>query len=272
VTGGRFTLRPLLAFALCAASSVGAPRVAQGEERETPETPAAPADPVRNATSAGAFVPLTVLASVDRARGFGMGFGGYDTAQKTGRLVSFAEAHVWGPLALRIGAQSNADGQRIGPSVAGRLAFLSEKKHGLDAAVSLAYNAEGFTELEGEIEVLLAFGKTVGNWQLLSNFVYGQDPEGKERDAELRLAALCHLGSVYYLGLDGRSRVDLELADEKATGARSEPMYDIEVGPVFDLALGPVVIGLHGGFAAVEHEGSNPRFGAVALAGLGTAL
>jgi hypothetical protein len=257
---------------VCGVLSVATPKLARAELRESPPATPAPSDAVRDATFAGSFVPLTVLASVDRARGFGMAFGGYDSAAKTGRLVSFAEAHVWGPLALRIGAESNAGGRRIGPSVAGRLAFLSEQKHGLDAALSLAYNAEGFTELEGELEVLLAFGKRLERWQLLTNLVYGQDPEGRERDGELRLAALCQLGSVYYLGLDARGRVDLELEDEGAAGGQGEPKYDIDVGPVLDLALGPVVVGLHGGFAAVQYEGMAPRFGAVALAGLGSAL
>ena len=255
----------------CAALCLASPRPARAEQREAPPPTPAPVDPVSDATRAGTFLPLTVLASVDRTRGFGMAFGGYDSAVKSGRLVSFAEAHVWGPLALRIGAQSNADGQRIGPSVAGRLAFLSERKHGLDAAVSLAYNTEGFTELEGELEVLLALGKSVGDWQLLGNFVYGQDFEGRERDGEVRLAALCHLGSVYYLGLDGRGRIDLEL-EEDGSRVGGEPKYDVDVGPVFDVLLGPVVVGLHGGLAAVQYDGSAPRFGAVALAGLGTAL
>lgn len=260
-----------VAFALlCASLFVALPRPARAEQPDVPARPAA--DPVRDATSAGGFVPLTVLASVDRARGFVMGFGGYDSATRTGRLVSFAEARVWGPLALRIGAQSNAGGERIGPSIAGRLAFLSEEKQGLDAAVSVGYNAEGFSELEGEVEIVLAFGKRVRSCQLLGNVVYGQDPEGHERDGELRLAALGQLGSIYYLGLDGRGRVDLGLEDEGASGAHGEPLYDIDAGPVLDLALGPVVVGLHGGVAALSYAGAPPRFGAVALAGLGAAL
>jgi hypothetical protein len=223
------------------------------------------------ATQAGNFLPLTLPASVVRASASGAAYGGYDSAAQNARVVSFAEARIYGPFALRIGAQSSGASERIAPSVTGRLQFVSEPKHGVDAALALAYNAEGFTELEGELEVLLAVGKTFGNLRLLGNLAYGQDVEGEERDGELRAAALYHLGSVYYLGLDARGRIDL--GSETATlGTQQESEYDLDIGPVLNLALGPVVVGMHGGVSALQRPGGDTRWGAVVLAGLGTAL
>jgi hypothetical protein len=260
----------ILGVAACALLGVTVPRVVFAEQRDEP-TPAAPANLVRDTTSAGGFLPLTLPASVGPARVFAAGFGGYDSASRGARFVSFAEGHVWGPFALRIGAQTTGAGQTIAPSIAGRVQFLSEPKHGLDAAFSLAYNTEGFTELEGEIEAVLAIGKNFGNWQLLANVAYGQDPEGRERDGEFRAAALCRLGTIYYVGLDGRGRVDLKV-DGDAAAAHAEPSYDVDVGPVLNIALGPVALGAHAGFSSLQYSGSDPRFGVLALAGLGTAL
>ncbi len=155
--------------------------------------------------------------------------------------------------------------------MAARLQFLSETKHGVDAAFSLAYNAEGFTEFEGEIEAVLAFGKSIGRWRLLGNAAYGQDGEGAERDAEFRAAAFCHLGTIYYLGFDGRGRFGLG-SDPAKLSAHSEPLYDADVGPVFQVALGPLALGAHVGISMLDLVHSDPRFGVIALAGLGSAL
>jgi hypothetical protein len=43
---------------------------------------------------------------------------------------------------------------------------------------------------------------------LFANLVYGQDPEGRERDGEVRLASLYDLGGLQ-LGVDARVRLDL---------------------------------------------------------------
>jgi hypothetical protein len=202
-----------------------------------------------------------------------MAFGGYDSAARNARLVSFAEARLYGPLALRFGAQSTAASERIAPSLAARLQVLSQATQGLDAAVSLAYNAEGFSELEGELELVVALGRTLGNWRLLANFAYGQAPEAKERDGELRTAALYHFGARYFLGLDARGRLALGSdAEEQQHREHEEPKLDADAGPVFDVTLGPFVLGAHAGLSALEFEDAEARFGAVALLGLGAAL
>jgi hypothetical protein len=231
---------------------------------------APPQNPVQSATSGGNFLPLTLPADVGRTHAFAFAYGGYDSAAQNARLVSFAEARLYGPLALRISAQSTGASEKIAPSVAARLQFLSAEKQGVDAAFSLAYNAEGFTEFEGEIEAVLAFGKSIGRWRLLANVAYGQDGEGAERDAEFRAAAFCHLGTLYYLGFDGRGRFGLG-SDPAKLSAHDEPLYDADVGPVLHVALGPIALGAHVGFSLLDlvHD---PRFGVLALAGLGSAL
>ncbi len=64
----------------------------------------------------------------------------------------------------------------------------------MDGAVAVLYKAEGFNEPEGEIELVLSAGKRLGRTMLLANLAYGQDPEARERDGEVRAAALVRVG------------------------------------------------------------------------------
>lgn len=267
---GRGAMRRVM-LAAATLVGLGGARVAAAEERDgvTPETRDSP---VEETARAGSFQPLTLPASVVEMRGFAMAYGGYDSASRDPRLVSFAEARVYGPLALRFGAQTNSATGEIAPSLGGRVQLLSQANHGLDAAAFLAYNAEGFTELEGELEGGLAFGRTFGTWQLLLNLVYGQDLEGKERDGEVRTSVLYHLPPRYHFGIDGRARFDLGEEENGDAKARFEPVFDVDVGPAMSVTLGPLVAGIHGGFAALRFEGTPARYGVVALGGLGAAL
>lgn len=246
-------------------------RLVPAEERDE-AVPRAPQNAVEEAARAGSFQPLTLSASVVKTHGFAMAYGGYDSASQNPRLVSFAEARLYGPLALRFGAQTNAVTGRVAPSLGGHVQLLSQANHELDAAAFLAYHAEGFTELEGELEGGLALGRSFGDWQVLLNLVYGQDFEGRERDGEVRTSVLHHLRPRYHLGIDGRVRFDLGEEEAEQGGAHHEPIFDVDVGPVVSLTFGPLVAGVHGGFAAMKLEGGPPRYGVVALGGLGAAL
>ena len=248
--------------------SFAAPHLARAEQRDLPVPPASP---VSEAARSGSFLPLTLPADVGGARILTAAYAGYDSAARASRLLAFVDARLYGPLAFRLGAQSAGASGRVAPSAAARLQFLSEATLGLDAALSVAYNAEGFTEFEGEIEAALAFGKTFGSWRLLANVAYGQDPEGRERDGEFRAAALHRFGASYYAGFDGRCRIDLG-ADTAELREHDESALDVDLGPVMNLVLGPVIFGVHAGFSAVQPGDRDTRFGVVALAGIGSGL
>jgi hypothetical protein len=155
--------------------------------------------------------------------------------------------------------------------VGARAQLLSEQEHGVALAVALFYQAEGFTEPEGEIETTFALGKRWGRLLLLGNLSYGQDPEGNERDGEVSAAGLVRLVPWAQLGLDGRGRFDLGSNRAKRQLSK-EPTYDVDAGPVLQLALGPVALAAHAGVSVFDRLGDQTRFGLVALAGLGTAF
>ena len=97
---------------------------------------------------------------------------------------------VWGPFAIRGGAEYSNVRKEARPTIGGRVQLLRQERHGVDGSLSVFYRPEGFTEPEGEIETFVSLGRRFDRISVLGNLVYGQDPEGNERDGELRFASL----------------------------------------------------------------------------------
>jgi hypothetical protein len=230
------------------------------------------ADAPRRMAGTGAFLPLTQSATLNGQRASGVAMGGYDSARKGGLFGAAAEARVWKGLTLRGGAAyigstgSTGSTGSLRPSFGARYQFLSEAHHGIDGGLGVFYQPEGLTEPEGEIEAVLSAGSHVGGTYLAGNLVYGQDPDGNERDGEVRVAVLQPLGTRVFLGLDARLRFDMG-----SRPATTEPQLDAVAGPVATVVAGPVALLLQGGVAALRMKGSN-SYGAVVLGGLGHAF
>lgn len=214
---------------------------------------------------AGMFLPLTMGASTTSQRGFTRAFGGYDSARRSARAESTTDATLIGPLAARVTIEY---GERVGalrPGGGLRLQTLHQDRHGVDMTVGAFYRAEGFTEAEGEFEGVFAFARHLDHWGLFANLVYGQDPEGNERDGEVRLATLYELGRMQ-LGVDSRTRFNLGHQGAKQN-SKGEASMDTQTGAMVTYAIGPVAFLAHAGFSGMQNHG-NFRAGAVALAGL----
>lgn len=239
------------------------------DRREAPLP--SPESSVQRASRAGAFLPLTLFPNAGEAAAIAAGYAGYDGAREGARLHSFAEVRLYRPVAFRVGVQSRRVGDSVSPSAMARVQLLSRAEQGIDGALALAYKAEGFNEPEGEVELVMAFGGAVGSWRMLGNFAYGQDPEGAERDGELRAAVLRTFAVRYTLGLDARGRFDLGSERSKLL-AKNEPRFDLDVGPAFMVAMGPLQLGAHAGLSAFDRVSAPARAGFFAMAGVGTAL
>lgn len=246
-------------------------QLAAAQDRSEPPPPSEETT-VQRTSRSGGFLPLTLFPNVgDDARAIGAGYAGYDGARDSARLQSFAEARIYGPLALRVTVQSRDVGELVSPGAMARLQLLNRAKHGVDGAVALAYKAEGFNEPEGELELVLVVGGSLGNWRLLGNLAYGQDPEAYERDGEVRAAVLRTFATRYTLGLDARGRFDLGSERSKLL-EKDEPRFDLDVGPALMVAVGPLQLGLHSGLVAFNRVSGPTQTGVFAMAGLGTAL
>lgn len=261
---GRYRLASILAGLV----AIGAEeRSTHAQEVEVVE-PAPREEPAFAATSAGAFLPQTLSAQVGSVPVFAFGSGGYDSTRRGPLVDAAVEAHVWGPFALRVQTAYSNDTARMRPSVAGRVQLLRQERHGIDGTLTVFYKTEGFTEAEGEIETFASIAHRFRFITLVGNLVYGQDPEGNERDGEVRATAF-HQGRWLMLGLD--SRVRFALGTQHGRAATSEPVFDFMGGPVATVAAGPVAIFAQAGPSAFELANSSARVGFAALAGLGAA-
>jgi len=149
--------------------------------------------------------------------------------------------------------------------------LLTQQRHAVDGSLSVFYRAEGLTEPEGEIETVIAIGRQLGPTALIGNLAYGQDPEGRERDGEIRGAVLTRFGRHFLAGVDGRWRFDLG-SDRAKLRAANEPTFDLDAGPVAAMTLGPISVLAHSGVSVVRRLGQDATAGLIALGGLGTSF
>jgi hypothetical protein len=264
---GPFSIACTLALAVLAAVLCSAGRAAaEADDRG----PAERADSgAALSAGAGMFLPTTIAARTDSQTGYVRALGGYDSARRSAQFEALADVTIIGPLAARVGVLYSERPNSFRPSLGLRVQALSQEKMGLDMGIGAFYRPEGFTEAEGEIELVLAFGRTFGRLGTFANIVYGQDPEGAERDGEVRLGALYAVTELLQAGLDARLRLDLgsEGGDRRTEGGAE---YDVIVGPTASYALGPIAAIAQAGFSVFGTQ--QAKLGAVALLGVAGVL
>jgi len=135
---------------------------------------------------------------------------------------------------------------------AARVQVLRAGRHGLDGAVLASYEPEGFREAEGMIAVGLEAGLRLGAVDAIGEVAFGQDPEGDDRQLNVRAAALAGDGGLRYGGA-GRLRVDVLSDDVKRVG-RGEADLEADAGPVASVTWNHVVLSGQVGIAVVKRS------------------
>jgi hypothetical protein len=238
---------------------------ARAQETEI-EKPIAPPPEIATAVRDGALLASTLTPRVGATAALAFGFAGYDGARSAPIGSATAEVSVWGPFALRGGAEYSSDRKAMRPSIGGRVQLLRQERQGVDGSLSVFYRPEGFTEPEGEIETFVSVGRRFDRLVVLGNLVYGQDPEGNERDGEIRFASLYAMGR-WTLGVDSRLR--FAIGTQKSAMAQSEPKFDLLAGPVAAATVGPVAFFAQAGPSVLKVTGST-SVGVAALGGVGS--
>jgi hypothetical protein len=222
------------------------------------------------AAADGLFLPSTLPASVGSTAAFGSGLGGYDGARGRPIVSMTAEVRVWGPVALRTDVNYSDSNVAMRPSVGLRAQLLRQERHGIDGSLSVFYKPEGFTEPEGEIETFASVARTFNRTMIVGNLVYGQDPEGRERDGEVRTAVLYRVpGQRWTLGAE--SRVRFAIGNQQVAASKGEPKFDLLAGPVVTVVVGPLALFSEAGPSFVQLA-EQFHGGLAALAGLGAAF
>jgi hypothetical protein len=246
---------------------IGLSAPARAQDVDAPQV-THPASGTGEAAREGLFLPSTLAANVGVVPAFVSAYSGYDGARRALVASATAEIRLWGPVALRGGSEYSANGNRPRPTVGLRGQLLHQQIHGIDGTASVFYRAEGFTEPEGEIETVLSFGRRFDRTALFGNLVYGQDPEGNERDGEIRLALLRSY-SRWTIGIDSRLRIAIGPQHTRQTVA--EPSFDMLAGPVATVALGPMAVFAEAGPSLIK-VANQISVGVAGVGGVGTSF
>jgi hypothetical protein len=253
-------------FGVMVASLGGAGAAGAQEEQPELDKPLAPPPEIRAAVSDGAILPSTLAPRVGATKALALGFAGYDGARSAPMASATAEVRVWGPFAVRGGVEYSSVRKEGRPTIGGRLQVLRQERHGIDGSFSVFYRPEGFSEPEGEIESFISLGRRWERVSVFGNLVYGQDPEGNERDGEIRLASLYGVGR-WSVGLDSRLR--FAIGTQRGAMAVAEPRFDLLAGPIAAATVGPVAFFAQAG-PSVLRVTNSASTGVAALAGLGS--
>jgi len=254
------------AIAVTLGASATARAQAPAPEAEA-EVATTPPPQITTAVRDGAVLPSTLSPRVGANAALAFGFAGYDGARSAPIGSATAEVRVWGPFALRGGAEYSTVRKEPRPTIGGRVQLLRQERHGVDGSLSVFYRPEGFTEPEGEIETFVSLGRRFDRITVLGNLVYGQDPEGNERDGEVRFASLYAAGR-WTFGVDSRLR--FAIGTQKSAMAQAEPKFDLLAGPIAAATVGPVALFAQAGPSVLKLAGSSTSAGVAALGGLGS--
>lgn len=192
----------------------------------------------------GTYSPL-LFGPSEIGRGFAAVSTGYNTITEDVTLDVAGQVHLTGRFSLLLRVD-NITGEEPRPGIGGSVHLFDEPRHGVDATAYLLYKAEGFSEPEGEIEALAAFGHTFGAVRAVANLAYGQDPEGNERDGEVAIGLQLQPIEQLFAGLVGRYRDSL--------GSRGElgVVRDLFAGAGATYALGRFGISGLAGLSEIE--------------------
>jgi hypothetical protein len=241
-------------------------RAAAEEDEPQVEKPLTPPPDVTTVARDGAFLPSVLAPQVGGVPALAFGFAGYDGARSAPIGSATAEVRIWGPIAIRGGAEYSSVRREPRPTIGARVQLLRQERHGVDGAVGVCYRPEGFTEPEGEIETFFSIGRRFDRLAVLGNLVYGQDPEGNERDGEVRLASLYAAGR-WAFGFDSRLR--FAIGAQRSAMAAAEPRFDLLAGPVASAAVGPIALFAEAGPSVLKVTGDT-SVGVAGLAGVGS--
>jgi hypothetical protein len=171
------------------------------------------------------------------------------------------DVQLFGPVRLVLRVDDVFDTAR--PGIGAAVQWLDEARHGVSSSAYFVFKTEGFTETEGELEGLVAFGKQLGAVHGTLNLAYGQDPEGRERDGEVALALHVEPRPGLVAGVAGRYRDALGSSGDKGTGILRDALGGLTGG----VAIGNFAAVATVGYGGIETVTSGSMVGG-AQAGL----
>jgi len=236
--------------------------------------PSGPEDDAARATDDGRLSPFTMGTVVPQAHAGVTALAGYDSAARSGRAVTSAEARALKFLAIRVeyehGPGTGSD-DRV--TFGARVAILRQSAHGIDLGAGFFFQPKDFRG-EGDFVGAILLARHFGRWGLFCNGLVGLDSEGDDGSAELRLASMYRVSKLLHVGFDTRARYNFS-DDEKRFSAQ-QVNWEIQAGPLASMTLGPVALMAIVGPSALHLTQPNlderTALGVLAMAGAGAAF
>lgn len=251
-----------------------APAASPASKSDSVEQKTEPGDDAARATDDGRLSPFTMGTVVPQAHAGVTALAGYDSAARSARAVSSAEARALKFLAIRVeyehGPGTGSD-DRV--TLGARVAILRQAAHGIDLGAGFFFQPKDFRG-EGDFVGAILLGRTFGRWGVFCNGLVGLDSEGDDGSAELRLASIYRVSKLLHVGLDARGRYNFS-DDEKRFSAQ-QVNWEIQAGPLASMTLGPVALMAIVGPSALHLTQPNlderTALGVLAMAGAGAAF
>jgi len=192
----------------------------------------------------GLLVEASAVPEPGTLRVFANG-GGQSAAADSQAAANVAGSLMWVPfrgLAGDVGAYYQTGSS--GPSARLRYQLLSQDRAGVNLALGARYKSVGFAgEGSGEVEALLALGRSWGRLDTVINFVWGWELNDPGQDAELKLLVGWRFTDNLRVGVEARAQC--EIHDEDGWKGPQMLQTDIRGGPtVFWRIARPVTVQL----------------------------
>lgn len=225
--------------------------------------------PTQNVTR---VLPTTSSAVVAASPTWTMAAGGYDGAAKTPVFTLGTEVRIARGVSLVAAvaySSALASDAQLRPQFGARVQFLREAAAGVDGSATVLYRGDRFTSEDGLFQGALAFGRSFGASSAVVNLVYGQDGEGDDHEAEIRVAWLRPMAGNLHLGLEGRYMHAIESTDPNRV-ALGTPSMEAMAGPLLAYRIGTWAIVGEAGIAS--RRTTRLETGVAAIAGVGTSF
>jgi hypothetical protein len=213
----------------------------------------------------GAFLPSPLTPRSDTQRALVFVEGGWDQARGVAMLDSTIETRLTGPLALRVGAALDSEGESAGARIELKVDALRQERAGVNVAVAGGYESIGFNTVPAVV-ARVAVGRRFASTNVVASAAYGQGLDLGERHGEVGIAGVHRLSERLFVGLDSHFRIDLERDDDEPEG---ETDWEWVSGPVATVALGRLALTLRAGASAIKLRDGRSGLGPVTTAGVG---
>ncbi len=192
--------------------------------------------------------------------------GGWNGGDHRAEVDATVEATVLPRTSVFTTAQFGGVNTNARPAIGAAVQLIDPRTGVNGARLSVAYKPEGFTEPEGEIESVLVLSRRFSRDAVRAMLAYGQDPEGRESDAEAGGSYAHPLGAGFQIGATSRYRHAIKV---KTT---AEPRWELVVGGVAGYVRGRSRVELLLGVGSIAYTPDPAQTGVVGLVSVGTEI